>query len=218
MKKQIILGVLLLILLSTINLNTKIEISKLNLKKIDIQNNFFVKDKEIKKSLAQFYNQNLIFLKNNDIEKVLMNNSFIESFNIKKKYPDTLIIKIFEKKPIAILLVGKKKFFLSNKIELIELKNIEYFKDLPYIVGNKKDFEILYGNLKKINFPLNLIKRYTLYESKRWDLETVNKIIIKLPQKDYDESLKNFLKLRDKNNFKKYKVFDYRLNDQLILK
>ena len=218
MKKKIILGILLLILFSTIKPNIKFEIPNLNLKKIVIKNNFFSKDKEIKRSLSRFYNKNLVFLKNNDIEQALMKDSFIESFKIKKKYPDTLIIEIFEKKPIAILLSGKNKFYISEKIDLIKFDNIEYFEDLPYVIGNKDDFEKLYKNLKKINFPLDIIKKYTLYNSKRWDLETTNKIVIKLPQKYYTESLKNYLNLRDKNNLKKYKIFDYRLKDQLILK
>ena len=198
--------------------NTRHSIINFNLKKIVIKNNFFSKDKEIKRSLSRFYNKNLVFLKNNDIEQALMKDSFIESFKIKKKYPDTLIIEIFEKKPIAILLSGKNKFYISEKIDLIKFDNIEYFEDLPYVIGNKDDFEKLYKNLKKINFPLDIIKRYTLYNSKRWDLETTNKIVIKLPQKYYTESLKNYLNLRDKNNLKKYKIFDYRLKDQLILK
>ena len=45
-----------------------------------------------------------------------------------------------------------------------------------------------------------------------------NKKIIKLPPQNYDFSLKNFLKINDKRNFEKYKIFDYRLNNQLILR
>ena len=52
-----------------------------------------------------------------------MKNSYIESFYIKKKYPDTLEIKIIEKKPIAILFSNKKKFYLSEKIDLIDFNS-----------------------------------------------------------------------------------------------
>ena len=45
-----------------------------------------------------------------------------------------------------------------------------------------------------------------------------NKKVIKLPSKNYKESLRNFLKIRLNSNFEKYKIFDYRLNNQLILK
>ena len=66
--------------------------------------------------------------------------------------------------------------------------------------------------------PFDQIKKYTLYESKRWDLETVNNKLIRLPAKDYIKSIKNYLNLINNNDFKKYKLFDYRINNQLILK
>ena len=89
---------------------------------------------------------------------------------------------------------------------------------MPYIFGNKENFKIIYDDLKKINFPLNLIKKFIFYDSNRWDIETIDKKIVKLPNKNYTQSLENFLKIKDKKNFKKYKVFDYRLEKQLILK
>ena len=46
----------------------------------------------------------------------------------------------------------------------------------------------------------------------------VNGHIIKLPLVDYTKSLQNYLELMNKNNYKKYKVFDYRIDNQLILK
>ena len=46
----------------------------------------------------------------------------------------------------------------------------------------------------------------------------INKKIIKLPEKNYTESLTNFMRIKDKSNFEKYKIFDYRLNNQLVLK
>lgn len=217
MKKRIVIGLGLLILLTTITSQQKIVISKFNLKEINIENNILTKKKDIKKLLFPIYNKNLIFLKNLEIEKALMQNSFIESFEIKKKYPNTLTIKIFEKKPIAILQHNKNKFYLSEKIELIKFENLSNYQNLPYVIGSKEDFEIFYNSLNNINFPFDQIKKYTLYESKRWDLETVNNKLIRLPAKDYIKSIKNYLNLINNNDFKKYKLFDYRINNQLIL-
>ena len=72
--------------------------------------------------------------------------------------------------------------------------------------------------MNEINFPNKIITKYILFESNRWDLETVNKKIIKLPNKNYTKSLENYLKLIKNNNFNKYEVFDYRIPGQLILK
>ncbi len=218
MKKRIVISIILLALLTTITSQQKITVSKFNLKKIIVANNFLIKEKDIKNLLLPVYDRNLVFLDYSEIEKALMQNSFIESFNIKKKYPNTLKIKIFEKKPIAILQNKKKKYYLSERIDLIEFENLKNYQDLPYIFGNKENFKIIYDDLKKINFPLNLVKKFIFYDSNRWDLETIDKKIVKLPNKNYTQSLENFLKIKDKKRFKNYKVFDYRLEKQLILK
>ena len=59
--------------------------------------------------LSQIYNKNIFFLKNKEIEIALLQNTFIDSFKIKKIYPNKIKIIIFEKKPIAILINKKKK-------------------------------------------------------------------------------------------------------------
>ena len=218
MKKRIVLALILLTSLTTISFNQTLKITYFNLQKIIIENNILLNEKYIRASLKPLYNKNLLFLKNKEIEKILMQNSFIESYKIKKKYPDTLEIKIYEKKPIAILIEDKKKFYISEKIELINFVKLRDYQELPYVIGNKEKFKNFYINLKKIEFPFEIINRYTFFESNRWDLETKNKKIIKLPTQNYEKKLKNFLTLKDKTNFKKYSIFDYRIKDQLILK
>jgi len=218
MKKQTIIAIALFLLLTTITSREKLEISKFNIQKIIIENNFLLNEKEIKKLLTPIYDKNIFFVGNSTIANVLMQNDFIESYNIKKKYPHTLKIKIFEKKPIAILIDKKNKFYLSDKVDLITFKKIKEYQNLPYVFGKKKNFEILYNDLKKNNFPFNIIKKYTFFETNRWDVETTDDNLIKLSSKDYVKNLNNYLDLIKKNNFKKYKTFDYRIDNQLILK
>ncbi len=218
MKKRFVIASFLLILLTTINSQQNFFISKFNLEIIVVENNLLLKDKDIKNLLIPFYNKNLIFLNNNEVKKALLQNSFIESFKIKKKYPNTLKIEIYEKKPIAVLFNKKNKFYLSEKIDLIEFKNLPNYRTLPYVLGNKDDFKIFCKNLKKINFPLDIIKKYSLYKTNRWDLETKDNQVIRLPSKNYTKSLENFLNLKSKNDFVKYELFDYRISNQLILR
>ena len=63
--------------------------------------------------------------------------------------------------------------------------------------------------LKKI-ISSEEIKFFTYLRSKRWDLITKNQTI-KLPIKNYMKSLNNFINIKDKTNFEKYKTFDYRI-------
>ena len=85
--------------------------SNLNIQKIKIENNSIIEDDKIKKKLNFLYKENLFFLKNKDIEENLKSETFIDSFSIKKIYPNTLKLIIIEKKPIAILQYKKKKIF-----------------------------------------------------------------------------------------------------------
>ena len=47
---------------------------------------------------------------------------------------------------------------------------------------------------------------------------TLKNQLIKLPVNDYSKSLLNFISLKDQATFEKYKIFDYRIKNQLILK
>jgi cell division septal protein FtsQ len=218
MKKRLIIALALLLLFSTYKPQKLFLNNKFNIKEIKIENNFIIKDVDIKRDLAFLYDVNLIFLNFTDIEKKLKKNDFIENFEIKKIYPNKLKIKIYEAKPLAILQNKKKKFYISKNITLINYLDLENYRNLPIVFGDKENFTILYTNLVKIKFPLEIIKKYYLYESKRWDLEIYQKKIVKLPIENYIKSLENFMNLQQENSFKKYKVFDYRINNQLILR
>ena len=89
---------------------------------------------------------------------------------------------------------------------------------MPVIFGDQENFGIFYEELLSINFPINEIEKFYFFKSKRWDIVTKNKQIIKLPIDNYEQSLKNFIKVRHLDNFKNFKTFDYRINKQLILK
>ncbi len=219
MRNRFIIAITLLLLLSTykIQINT-VSNSKLKIDKIIIENNTFIEEKEIIKKLSFLYDSNLFLLEKDKIKKKLNEIGFINSFQIKKVYPNKIKIKIFEKKPIAILQDKKKKGYYTANGDVIEFLDMKEFNDLPLVFGDSKNFNIFLKEIKKVNFPLDEIKTFYLFESNRWDLVTTKNQTIKLPIKDYNKSLKNFLNLKDQANFEKYKTFDYRISKQLILK
>ena len=219
MKNKSVLGIALLILFSTFISQKKVSIDKLKIQEIIIENNKILEDQELIKVFSYLYNKNIIFLNSRELKKKIGQKSFIEKIEIKKIFPNKLVIKVFEKEPIAILIdKDKKKFFLGTKVDLIEYRKISKYKNLPIVNGDSKSFKILFNNLIKINFPIQQILSYRHFKANRWDIEMNNKTILKLPAKNYTKSLINFMSVKDKTNFEKYKIFDYRLNNQLILK
>ena len=218
MKKTIFGLLTLFVILTSYNPKFDIKISSnFNIKKIIIENNVILNDQTINEKLSYLYNENLFNLNSDKITKILNEDSFIESFSIKKIYPNTIKLVIKEKQPIAILIDKKKKFYISNKGNLIDFFNIDIYQDLPNVFGNGKDFYTLYLDLQNVNFPIKMIKSFYFFETGRWDLILNNEKIIKLPVNDYLFSLTNFINSMDNTQFKKYKIFDYRIKDQLIL-
>ena len=92
------------------------------------------------------------------------------------------------------------------------------YENLPVVKGDPKNFKKLFDNLVKINFPTNQIQSYQHFKVNRWNIEMIDKKILKLPEKNYIESLTNFMSIKNKSNFENYKIFDYRLDNQLVLK
>ena len=218
MKNRFIIGATLTILFTTFISENISTIKKLKINKIRFENNKIVNNEELIKDLSFLYNKNIIFLNTLEIKKKLKKNSFIESLQVKKVYPNKLVIKIFEKQPIAIIFHENKKFFLGKKFELIKYKKISKYENLAVINGDEKSFKKLFINLKKTKFPTDLVKEYELLKSGRWNIELIDGKLIKLPINNYKQSLINFLTIKSNSNFEKYKIFDYRLNNQLILK
>lgn len=219
MNKSYLIAPFLILLLSTYNIkNINPNFSILNVKEIIVTNNSFVKKKTIAKKLSFLRESNIFFIEKTLLENKLKEIELIESFEIKKIYPNKIKIKVFEKKPIAILQNKKEKKYITDNNQLISYFYSNKFEYLPLVFGDRDNFKIFYNNLKKINFPINDIKELYLFESRRWDLVTKRNQLVKLPINDYLKSLKNFLQLKDQENFRKYQTFDYRISEQLILK
>ena len=72
------------------------------------------------------------------------------------------------------------------------------------IIDNSK---LKYSDIKKIYF----------FDSKRWDIELRNGLLIKLPEKKLLESLNLSTELILSDNFKDIKIIDTRVNGQVIL-
>ena len=82
--------------------------------------------------------ESLFFLSKEKIKNSLVKFDFVSSFKVKKIYPNTIKILIIEKKPVAIFVQEKKKFFISDNGELINYIQSEDFSNLPILFGKKK--------------------------------------------------------------------------------
>ena len=100
-----------------------------SVQKIEILNNFLIDKKEIIEKLDSIYLRNIFLIKKGDIESPLKKVNFIEKIEVKKKYPDTIIIKIIETKPVGYLFKNKIKYLLDSSSNLILFEEKKHLKN-----------------------------------------------------------------------------------------
>jgi len=226
MKKfyRIILLLIVLVFLSTYSpsgLNFFPEKNNIffEIKKIKILGTDLVDKNIILEKLSGIYNKNILTIKRTDIETPLRNIDFLNKIEVKKKYPNTIIIKIYETKPIAILFKNKDKYFIDNSSNLISLNKNFNFDDLPMIFGDGAEHEFLhfYNQLKNNNFPIEKIKSYYYHKIGRWDLELLDNKIIKFPHKKISKNIKKSIELLNRKDFVNYNTIDLRIHGKIVV-
>jgi cell division protein FtsQ len=187
------------------------------IKKIIIENTNALDLIKLKVELEFLKNSSLFFLKEKKISKIADKNDFISSIQLKKKYPDTIKILISEYIPVATKTDKKKRYYLTDTGKKINYVELKIYENLPEIFGNHKNFIFLYDELKKSNFKITNVKAFYYFEVGRWDIVLKDETTIKLPQNNYQKILTEINSILNDSSFSKYKIFDYRINNQLIL-
>jgi len=216
--------IIALIFLSTYNPNkSKINLDNNNsffkIQKIKIVNNLLINSDDINDKLNQLYGQNIFLIKREDIEESLQNINFLKKIEVKKKYPDSIIIKIFETKPLGILFKNKTKYLLDSSSNLIEIEKKMNFLELPSIIGDEaeKSFINFLDQLKANKFPTSNIKNFFYFQIGRWDLELLDNRTIKLPDNVSSRIIKKSIELLNRKDFQIYKIIDLRVDGKIIV-
>ncbi len=222
MKKKFFLWFFLLIFLTTYNYHGK---------KKSFPNFFFIKQieivgvknsnkEELELRLDKIRSKNIIFLSEKDFKEAIKDMNFINSLEIKKIYPKKIKVTVIEDLPIGIYSNdnGEKYLLLENN-KIIKNHNYE-FENLPEVYGEGalEKFSNFYSNLQKTSLNLNLVKRFNYHDINRWDILLKDEKLIKLPADNYENSILKFLEIYEKNSFKKFRIFDFRIKNELIVK
>ena len=221
---RIFLLIIVFVFLSTYKPN-KFEVNLENnstffkIEKIIISNNLLINKDDILTKLNQVYGKNIFLIKRKDIEESLENISFLKKIEVKKKYPDTITIKIFETKPLGILFKDKKKYLLDSSSNLIEIDKKMDFVELPNIIGDdaEKFFVNFLDQLETNKFPTNNIKNFYYFKIGRWDLKLSDNRTIKLPYNVSNSKIRKSIELVNRKDFQNYKIIDLRVEGKIIV-
>ena len=208
--KKIFIYLFFFISLVTVN---KINLLSLNfplISNLDISglNNF--EEKKFKEDLDFLKNKNILLLDKDEISKKIYSNKIVEDLFIFKKYPSELRIFIKKTNFLAITKKNNQNYYIGSNGNFIISKNNS--GNLPFIFGDVKTEEFLKfkSHIDRSKFDFDQIENLSFFKSKRWNIETKNGIIVKLPLNDLDLSLETLSKIINEEQFKNVKVIDLR--------
>ena len=218
-KNKIIIYLLFLFILSTVSVKTlnsqKSYSSKIN--KIDIVGLSNSNNIDLANKLSYLFYKNIFFLQKEEINKTISKINIIEEYKIQKIYPSKLNIDIKPTKFIA-KIYDSNELLVGSNGKLIANEKAD--KVLPYMNGKFDSKKFL--RFKKIidssNFNFFEFKSIFFHPSNRWDVLTVNDVLIKLPENNLLESLDLADKIIKNVQFKNNKFIDLRINNYLIVK
>jgi len=217
LSKKILFYIFLIIFLSTFNNKYFL---KIGLKPIDEITVIGLNEREMQDLLSnlELHNlKNIFFLNKFELEEKLKANKLIENYTVFKKYPSSIEIRVSKTKFLANVFKDGKSFVLGSNGKLIS--SIDKNNNLPNIFGDydKASFFNLLQSIKKSKFELSRVKNLYFFKSGRWDIETSQNVIIKLPKENLEASLNLSLDVLNNNEFKNIKILDIRQDNQVIV-
>ena len=215
--KKILIYLFLFLIVGSINNITLKRVEFEKIKNIQISG---LKENEkavLLKNIWSLSLKNIFFLNGNEISRIVNSNNLVENYEIFKKYPHTLEIKIEKTNFLAkINKDGKISLIGSNgKLSDIKFSN----KELPFIFGKPEidEFIKFTSIIEKSKFSLNEIENLYFFPSKRWDVELKNNIILKLSKNHTRLALDQAFEILNGKNLSNIKFVDARIKNQIIL-
>jgi len=214
--KKIIFYISLIIILGTFNnKNLKnFDLPKINM--IDIEGIEF-NDNEFLKTTNLIKLNNLLSIQKSQIKEILNSNNFIEEYEVFKKYPSSIKIKIKKTNFLASTNINGKNYLVGSNGKFINTK--VYSKNLPFVFGNfePENFLEFKSIILQTDLKFNNIKNFYYFPSGRWDIEMISGVLIKLPISGIKESLNLSIDLLNNKEFGNIKILDIRQKNQIVI-
>ncbi|HTF97671.1 MAG TPA: cell division protein FtsQ/DivIB [Cellvibrio sp.] len=132
-----------------------------------------------------------------ELKAALLSDPWVEKVTLNRRWPDTLVVKIIEQKPIARWGDG----FLNQRGEIVRVENAAPLSGLPWLQGNETDaIEILqqYQDLSQILRSRGLdVLALKCDNKKSWRLTVKNHVEIAIGRDQVMEKIRRFVTVYD---------------------
>ena len=215
--KKIFIYIFLFLIIGTFNNRNLSNFNFPNITNIDVKGLDEKNNLKLENDLNFLKISNLFFVDKNKIVEIINSNSLVEKYSVFIRYPSTLNIKIIQTEFLAQIKKDGEYFLLGSNGKLI--KNKKPQKNIPFIFGdlNNISFFELKNAIDETKFRYQKIKNLYFFKSGRWDIETVDGILIRLPKKELKKSLQLFIDVLAQNKDLKINKIDLRQFNQIVL-
>jgi len=215
--KKIFIYLFILLFLGTFNNQKLLGLNQFALKNIIIETSDNTNFVELSDEILNQKKLNIFFINLNNIKNIIEKNNLVEKYYVIKNYPSTLKIKIVKTKFFSRLSIDGKTFNIGTNGKLTE--EFSNNNNLPFIFGNPSIDDVIefYTIVKTSKFNFNNLTNLFYYKSGRWDIETIDGIIIKLPNDNLEKKLQEIHTIISNKDFTNQKIIDARIINQLIL-
>ena len=203
--------------LVSINNISLMNVSFPKISKIEINGLNVDERKKIENIIYDSNFNNIFYLDKEYLKKKINSVNIIEKFEIFKNYPSTLKIFIEKTKIIAQTKKNGFDYLIGSNGKLIENKDFKL--ELPFIFGDLdiSEFLKLKRKIDSSLFEFGEISNLYLYKSNRWDIETRNGNLIKLPKNNIQEILDLYVRMSKEKKISEKTIVDFRQKNQIIL-
>ena len=198
--------------LEYINLDIKLK----NVRILGIEN---TKASEVVNIVSELTEMSLTKIDFEKISSKINNIDWVKSSELRKIYPSTLEVRVYEHNPIAIWFNEGNKFLVDGESQIITELNPNNFKNLKVIAGPNA--------LEDIPAIISIIKNYPQFEKKiksllrvgdrRWTIRLHNGITIHLPERNVANAIEEIEDLDRKHSLlsRYIEIIDMRLPDRI---
>ena len=147
---------------------------------------------------------------------------WVRASTIERMLPDTILISIVEREPLALWQLDSKLHLIDAEGEVILNDGLENYSDLLMVVGNGAETEVsaLIALIGTEPALMQQVKAATWIGSRRWNVHLKGDIVVRLPEDDAQSAWTRLAEYHKNHRVldKNVTVLDLRIPDRLIVK
>ena len=170
--------------------------------------------------MTRFQGRNIFSLNESEFNEILEKFNIVESYEIKKIFPNKIELKLKRTNFIAFTFLNNTKYIIGENNKLIDFDELSYGDlNLPIVFTNDnfQKFKELKEIIEQTNFNFKEVESFYYFKIGRWDLKTKDGMTIKLPTNDIKEAMNRAHIILHDKNLNKLKLLDMRIENYIII-